>query len=220
MTPKDREDLLYRSGKRVFIDNEEKILFEKFDKLFSNKKIQALDIGCGTGEIMEELNSYGVTTRGIDFSKEAIQLCQSKKLLAQQGDLDSGIEFNKDMFDLIWAGDVLEHVFDPIFLLKEIRRVLKKDGYLFFSIPNDLHVSKRLQTLFGVSYQHSAYKKSEAYKHHTFFSLDLLKFFFVESNLSIIDLNRIIRIPKIEKKFFIKNGVLDLFAMGYFGVAK
>jgi len=220
MTPQDREDLLYKSGKRVFIDGEEKILFNKFDKLFPNKNIQALDIGCGSGEIMEALNSYGVTTKGIDFSKEAIQVCQSKKLSAQQGDLDSGIEFDDNIFDLVWAGDVLEHVFDPMFLLKEIRRVLKKDGYLFFSIPNDLHIAKRFQTLFGESYQHSAYKKSEAYKHHTFFSLNLLKFFFVKSNFSIIDLNRIIRFPKIKKRIFVKNGALDLFAMGYFGVAK
>ena len=41
MTPQDREDLLYKSGKRVFIDGEEKILFNKFDKLFPNKNIQA-----------------------------------------------------------------------------------------------------------------------------------------------------------------------------------
>ena len=91
---------------------------------------------------------------------------------------------------------------------------------MFFSIPNDLHIAKRFQTLFGESYQHSAYKKSEAYKHHTFFSLNLLKFFFVKSNFSIIDLNRIIRFPKIKKRIFVKNGALDLFAMGYFGVAK
>ena len=220
MTPQDREDLLYRSGKRVFIDNEEKVLFEKFDKLYPNKKIEALDIGCGSGEIMEILNSYGTITKGIDFSKEAIQVCKSKKLLAEQGDLDAGIKFDDNTFDLVWAGDVLEHVFDPMFLLKEIRRVLKKDGYLFFSIPNDLHISKRFLTLLGESYQYSAYKKSEAYKHHTFFSLNLLKFFFLKSNLQIIDLNRIIRIPKIKKKFITKNGILDLFAMGYFGVAK
>ena len=220
MTPQEREELLYRSGKRVFIDNEEKILLNKFNKLFTDKNVEILDIGCGSGEIMEALNSYGSKTHGIDFSKEAIQICEKKNLMAKQGDLDTGIKFNDNKFDLVWAGDVLEHVFDPIYLLKEIRRVLKKNGYLFFSIPNDLHISKRLLTLFGESYQHSAYKKSEAYKHHTFFSYNLLKFFFEKSDFSIVDLNRIIRIPLINKRFIIKNSSLDLFAMSYFGVAK
>ena len=131
MTPQEREELLYRSGKRVFIDSEEKILLNKFNKLFTDKNIEILDIGCGSGEIMEELNNYGSKTYGIDFSKEAIQICE-KKLNAKQGDLDTGIEFDDNKFDLVWAGDVLEHVFDPMYLLREIRRVLKKNGYLFF----------------------------------------------------------------------------------------
>ena len=211
---------MYFFSNKVFIDSEEKILLNKFNKLFTDKNIEILDIGCGSGEIMEELNNYGSKTYGIDFSKEAIQICEKKKLNAKQGDLDTGIEFDDNKFDLVWAGDVLEHVFDPMYLLREIRRVLKKNGYLFFSIPNDLHVSKRFLTLLGESYQHSAYKRSEAYKHHTFFSYNLLKFFFDKSDLSIIDLNRIIRIPLINKKFIIKSGSLDLFAMSYFGVAK
>lgn len=220
MTPDERENLLYRSGKRVLIDKEEQILIKKFNELFINKSIDTLDIGCGSGEMMEVLNNFGSRTFGIDFSKEAIEICKKKKLNANQADLDTGIKFDDDQFDLVWAGDVLEHVFDPMYLLKEIRRVLKKDGYLFFSIPNDLHISKRILTLLGGSYQHSAYKKSGAYKHHTFFSLGLLRFFFDKSEFSIVDLNRKIRIPVINKRFFIKNGSLDLFAMSYFGVAK
>ena len=220
MTPQEREDLIYKSGKRVLIDKDEQILIKKFNELFINKSIDALDIGCGSGEMMEILNSFGSKTYGIDFSKEAIEICKKKKLAVNQTDLDTGIKFDDDQFDLVWAGDVLEHVFDPMYLLKEIRRVLKKDGYLFFSIPNDLHFSKRILTLLGNSYQHSAYKKSGAYKHHTFFSLSLLKFFFDKNDFSIIDLNRKIRLPIINTRFVIKNRSLDLFAMSYFGVAK
>ena len=156
MTPEERENQLYKSGKRVLIDTEEQILIKKFNELFINKNIDALDIGCGSGEMMEVLNSFGSRTFGIDFSK-AIEICK-KKLAANQADLDTGIKFDDDQFDVVWAGDVLEHVFDPMYLLKEIRRVLKKDGCLFFSIPNDLHISKRILTLLGGSYQHSAYK--------------------------------------------------------------
>lgn len=220
MTPQEREDSLYKSGKRVQIEGEEICLFKIFEKIFSNKNIKALDIGCGSGEIMEKLNSYGATTHGIDFSNEAVEVCKEKKLSVHQADLDQGIKFHDNEFELVWAGDVLEHVFDPMYLLREIRRVLKKDGYLFFSVPNDLHVSKRILTLMGESYQYNAYKKSEAYKHHTFFSYNLMKFFFKKSDLSIVKLNRVIRLPILNKRFIIQNGSLDLFAMSYFGVAR
>ena len=53
MTPQEREDLLYKSGKRVLIDKDEQILIKKFNELFINKSIDALDIGCGSGEMMK-----------------------------------------------------------------------------------------------------------------------------------------------------------------------
>ena len=80
MTPEERENLLYRSGKRVLIDKEEQILIKKFNELFINKSIDALDIGCGSGEMMEVLNNFGSRTFGIDFSKEAIEICKKKKI--------------------------------------------------------------------------------------------------------------------------------------------
>ena len=222
MRPDERENSLYRSGKRVQINTEEKILLNYLKKLIKpeTKKSFALDIGCGSGEIMEILNSYGLISEGIDFSSEAVNLCISKGLSAMHLDLDDGIPKKNNNYDLVWAGDVIEHVFDPQYLIKEIDRILLKDGYLFFSIPNDLHISKRLTTLFGESYQLSYYKKFGIYKHHTFFSLNLLKHFFSLTDLEIVDLYRIIRIPKLNRKFIFKKNFMDILAMGFFGVAK
>ena len=220
MKPQDRENILYKTGKRVQINEEEKILIKKFEELYTNKKIKALDVGCGSGEIMEILNNYGCITMGIDFSSEAINICKKKNLDAKQADLDSGINIDDNFFDMVWAGDVIEHVFDPLFLIKELSRIIKTNGYIFFSIPNDLHFSKRIITLMGESYQYSYYKKFGIYKHHSFFSLNLLNYFFKKNKLEILDLNRIIRIPKINRKFILKGSFFDLFAMAYFGVAK
>ena len=48
---------------------------------------------------------------------------KEKAKLAKRKSASGGIKFDDDQFDLVWAGDVLEHVFDPMYLLKEIRRV-------------------------------------------------------------------------------------------------
>ena len=169
---------------------------------------------------MEKLNNLNAVTHGIDFSDEAINICKDKKLNASVGDLDSGIYFQNSYFEAVWAGDVLEHVFDPMYLIEEISRVLKKKGFLFFSIPNDLHLSKRLTVLFGQSFQQSYYEKLNIYKHHTFFSYDLLEFFLKTYNMELIEVFKTIRIPKLNYKFVTNKNFFNLFAMSYFGIAQ
>ena len=86
--------------------------------------------------------------------------------------------------------------------LKEIKRVLRKNGYLLASIPNDLSLFNRIRTVFGISYQHKTYKRFGYFKHHTFFSLRLFKFMLRKVNLKILktkkitNLNIYLRIPK------------------------
>jgi len=45
------------------------------------------------------------------------------------------IPFNKEIFDIVWLGGVLEHIEDADAVIKEIYRVLKKGGYIYIEIP-------------------------------------------------------------------------------------
>ena len=94
--------------------------------------------------------------------------------IGEIGDVDSGLEFENNQFDAKWMGDVIEHVFDPIFVLKEINRVVKDNGLLLITVPYDLSLGLRIRTLFGISYQEPTYRERGQYKHHTFFSKKFL----------------------------------------------
>jgi len=112
MRANDREDLLYSKGKRVRIDKEEEYMLSLVG-MPSNKNKTLLDVGCGTGEMSKELNKLGFETFGLDFSSVAIDIAKRNGIKCKQADVDLGIPADDTSFDIAWAGDVIEHVFDP-----------------------------------------------------------------------------------------------------------
>ena len=184
MKPSDREDKLYRDGKRCEIDIPENYVF---DTIKNNEKegSSLLDVGCGSGEISRLYSTNGFVVTGIDFSKVAIEISKSNNLNVLNMDIDNGFQFNDNSFDVVLAGDVIEHLFDPIFSLCEIKRVLKPNGSFYATIPYDLHLFNRKNILFGNSYQEYVYKKYRQYKHHTFFSEQLLRYMLNTAKISI-----------------------------------
>lgn len=157
-----------------------------------------LDVGCGIGTISLELEKKGFRVTGVDFSEVGIDKCLEKGLNAILSDVDKdGLKFPDKSFDVVWAGDVIEHVFDPIFLLEEIARVLKDDGILLLTVPNNFSLRSRATiALLGRSIQSGIYRKLRQCKHHTFFSWELLTYmldhsqFFIERYYSIVDRSR------------------------------
>jgi len=201
MTAIDRENLVYAKGKINPIDLEERIMFSFLPK----PEGQILDIGCGVGNITKKIQSLGFSVNGVDFSEEAIKKAMTR-IPAKCWDLDKGIPFNNNSFDIVWAGDVIEHVFDPIGLLEEINRVLKKDGHLFLSVPNDFNIYKRINVIFsGKSIQSNLYRRRKQCKHHTYFSLELLEYMLSQNNFLIDSFYAIWKMPMLHKFFNIEK---------------
>ncbi len=85
-----------------------------------------LDIGCGSGLMLNELEKLGNTT-GMDMSNEAISF--SKEIFKgtiKQGFLPHNVPFEANQFNLITALDVIEHIEEDIESLKSIRRILNE----------------------------------------------------------------------------------------------
>src|SRR3989344_4360689 len=108
-------------------------------KTISSGKMRLLDIGSGGGTLTESLPYYFPKAKiyGCDISTSAISY--AKKL--GSGKVSYGIIKNKkfpyrnSFFDVCICFDVLEHVSDVDFFLREVRRVLKKNGNFFLIVP-------------------------------------------------------------------------------------
>lgn len=112
-----------------------KFLAIALDRYFGKKKgIKVLDVGCGSGAIMEFLNARGYETHGIDMSETAIAFCKERGLRAEYG-MAGDIRFPDATFDMVCAFDVLEHIEDDREAVAEIARVLKPGGVFIATVP-------------------------------------------------------------------------------------
>jgi len=105
-----------------------------------NKKI--LDIGCGGGILAESMAKCGAQVTGIDLSEDVLRVAQlHQKNNTNQVNylLTSAEELARDpaeKFDIVTCLELLEHVPDPISIIKAAAKLVKPNGQLFFSTIN------------------------------------------------------------------------------------
>jgi 2-polyprenyl-3-methyl-5-hydroxy-6-metoxy-1,4-benzoquinol methylase len=210
MKPEERENMHYLKGKENEIAIEENLLFSLLPKNNANINKKILDIGCGVGSISIKLKDRGFIVTGVDFSTIGIEKAKERGIDAILTDIDkSGLNFQDNYFDVVWAGDIIEHVFDPIFLFKEINRVLKKDGILLLTTPNDFNLYSRLLIfLKGKSIQSGIYRKLKMCKHHTFFSWELLEYMFRSAGFVLNYFSSVLIFPRTNIEIITKNKTL------------
>jgi SAM-dependent methyltransferase len=106
-----------------------------------NNPGRLLDVGCGEGFVMAVLAEEGWEVAGIDHSRAGVEGMNPHMAdLVEQGDLfallDSRIS-SGETYDLVWLGNVLEHVLHPVELLRSLKRLVADNGLLVVVVPND-----------------------------------------------------------------------------------
>src|SRR5512133_4370943 len=105
------------------------------DHVASGERV--LDLGCGDGTFAALLVRAGCRVVMADVAAEALRRARGRASEAEGVRLAEGeaLPFDDDAFDVIWAGEVLEHVADVSGALAEARRVLRWGGQLLATTP-------------------------------------------------------------------------------------
>ena len=98
---------------------------------------RVLEVGCGDGSFTANLGNMFERVTAIDIS--AGQIAENAARLPgitfRQHDVADRFPFDDGAFEVVWCSEVLEHLFDPAFALREMHRILKPGGRLLVTVP-------------------------------------------------------------------------------------
>jgi ubiquinone/menaquinone biosynthesis C-methylase UbiE len=142
-------------------------------KCFNLEGQMWLDAGCGTGNLSRMLVKNGCTVYGLDASPSMIKQAQafsnndplSKKMNFVLIGTVENLPFKNYAFDGVLCASVIEYLDNPEICLKEMSRVLKKDGLIIVSVANYFSLFRKFQsvcyylTKMGLNEPYPAYLK-------------------------------------------------------------
>ena len=114
-----------------------KKFLKKFNNLASGTKV--LDIGCGTGEFIAELQKKGCEVWGVDFNKNHTEIARNKFGLKNIFAMDFSDFLDKEdlpKFDIVTFFGLLEHIDNPLKLVQKVEKIIKPDGIIATSAPS------------------------------------------------------------------------------------
>lgn len=206
-------------------DNSWKSQEEKLEKRYpiilkmvgSNKKV--LDIGCGAGLLSSLISNQGNEVYGVDISSEALRKAASRGIEVRQCNIEEGLPFEDESFDMVVCSEIIEHLFAPKKLLVEIRRALRDDGFLILTTPNVTYIVRRICFLLGKFPEEAKWATTSCtneWEHIRFFTVSSLEKLLNETGFTIMEFKGVDRFSKLPLSRVAKG----LFAQGFVIKAK
>lgn len=123
------------------------LLLEKVVQIMKDeRKGKALDLGCGDGDYAKRLKELGFDVVASDIDSKRFKYHNLIKFEASN--LDKPLPFPESSFDYVLLLEVVEHIYNPNFVIGQVNRILKPKGTLILSTPNILNLGSRMRFLF------------------------------------------------------------------------
>lgn len=113
----------------------------EFDHRFAFEKIHSdawvLEIGCGVGSFLEKILPKTKNVFGLELNREAVRICQNKNLNVTGELIQQHAKTHPNLYDVVCAFQVLEHVTEVKSFLEACVECLKPGGKLIIGVPNN-----------------------------------------------------------------------------------
>jgi 2-polyprenyl-3-methyl-5-hydroxy-6-metoxy-1,4-benzoquinol methylase len=123
--------------RRAFLLDRLRAAEARFDRRRGDAPLRVLDVGCGEGQLTAAIAGAGFTVLGVDVAEEPLRRARALHagLDLCRVPVDAPWPLDDASFDVVWAGETIEHVTDTAGWLSELRRVLRSGGSLLLSTP-------------------------------------------------------------------------------------
>jgi SAM-dependent methyltransferase len=164
------------------------------------KPSDILDIGCQLGDSCYLISQLGHKVFGVEIDPGCVELAKKKypTLNIKWGNCEREIPFQDKYFDLVWAGDVIEHIrFTDVFI-NETNRVLKVSGLFVLTTPMHNRIKNML-----ISITNFEKHFNPEFSHYRFYTKKSLKGVLEKRGFRIRSMKYIGRIPPISETMFV-----------------
>lgn len=96
-----------------------------------------LDIGCGSGIFLERVLEKTENAVGLEYNDLAIEKCEEKNIKVIKSNIEEYSAHNEEVYDVVSAFQVLEHINDIRSFVESCLKVLKPNGKLILGVPNN-----------------------------------------------------------------------------------
>jgi len=110
---------------------------------------RVLDLGCRYGALTR-IYAEGNDVVGVDVDRDALAQAATLGIETLWADVSEALPFPDGDFDVVVAGELLEHVADPAAVVAEARRLLRAGGTFVGSVPNAFRLKNRLRFAAGL----------------------------------------------------------------------
>jgi len=126
----------------IRIDKAMRFIRERFPSV---KGLNILECGLARGGVADRLSKEGAVCQGIDINPR-----QLEGVSVIQRDLNEGFPKLDKKFDVIFAGEVMEHIYDDAKFVQNCKALLAPGGILILTVPHLFFSVNRLRMLFGM----------------------------------------------------------------------
>jgi 2-polyprenyl-3-methyl-5-hydroxy-6-metoxy-1,4-benzoquinol methylase len=110
-------------------------------KRYPGKKFKFLEVGCGPGYLLKRLQLLGWEVSGLEISEFSASFGREHfGLPIQTGNIETFTDFTENQWEMVYMGDVLEHLRSPSAVIANFRRMLTPGGLLVLALPSTMNL--------------------------------------------------------------------------------
>lgn len=165
-----------------------------------DRALKVLDIGSQDGTVCSQLLQFGHEPYGIEIVDDLVKAsCQRyPQIDFRCADCEKGLPFEDGTFDVVWAGDIIEHIHHTDVFFNEVNRVLRLRGRFILSTP----MHNRLKNVI-ISLLNFEKHFDPEFPHLRFYTLKSLGQVLVVRGFRIKSVRCIGRIPIVANSIFV-----------------
>ncbi len=116
--------------------SKEDLWFESlyFDRWFKDLPAPILDVGCATGNFIA---THPEKIEGVEFDEDCLRVCRARGFKVKKLDVSRELEqLPNERYNGIYAKQIIEHLPDPLYFLRQLRQALRPGGKIVILTPN------------------------------------------------------------------------------------